>query len=368
MRTIVNLTSQLGDEIEFKIITGDRDALMENPYAGIEVETWLKIQKVQVYYVDKNKLSFVRWRKLLNNEEYDVLYLNSLFSFWFSIKPIILARLGLLRTPQILMAPRGELGGGALGTKARKKKMFLAFARYAKLYQRVVFQASSRYEQADIIRVFGDQVRIVVAPDIPALVSDAEKPKLRKKDNFARFIYLGRIEPVKNLKGALLTLLRCKQYCELRIFGPIRDNTYWEECKKLIVQMPKGINVKYIGEVDNSKIDEIFLSADYLFLPSLGENFGHVIYESLARGTPVLISDQTPWKNLQAMNVGWDIPLGATESWESAVSTCVSMSARNYESMSRACLDYARTFAHDSCLLKESFDLFDSFRSPLDMA
>ena len=40
--------------------------------------------------------------------------------------------------------------------------------------------------------------------------------------------------------------------------------------------------------------------SDYhlFFLPTLGENFGHAIFEALSVGVPVLISDQTPWTDV----------------------------------------------------------------------
>ena len=40
--------------------------------------------------------------------------------------------------------------------------------------------------------------------------------------------------------------------------------------------------------------------ADYhlFFLPTLGENFGHSIFEALSVGVPVLISDQTLWTKI----------------------------------------------------------------------
>ena len=48
---------------------------------------------------------------------------------------------------------------------------------------------------------------------------------------------------------------------------------------------------------------------DLFFLPTRGENFGHVIAEALSVGTPVLISDQTPWRKLAAVGLGHDLPL-----------------------------------------------------------
>jgi glycosyltransferase involved in cell wall biosynthesis len=39
-----------------------------------------------------------------------------------------------------------------------------------------------------------------------------------------------------------------------------------------------------------------FAQYDLFAFPSRGENFGHVVLESLSVGTPVLVSDRTPWK------------------------------------------------------------------------
>ena len=48
---------------------------------------------------------------------------------------------------------------------------------------------------------------------------------------------------------------------------------------------------------------------DLMLFPTLGENFGHVIFEALAAGVPVLVSDQTPWQDLDARGSGWVRPL-----------------------------------------------------------
>ncbi|MBN8497849.1 MAG: hypothetical protein J0M32_13465 [Candidatus Accumulibacter sp.] len=48
---------------------------------------------------------------------------------------------------------------------------------------------------------------------------------------------------------------------------------------------------------------------DRFFLPPFSENFGHAINEALSVGVPVLISDKTPWRNLQEKGMGWDLPL-----------------------------------------------------------
>jgi len=53
----------------------------------------------------------------------------------------------------------------------------------------------------------------------------------------------------------------------------------------------------------------VFSKYDLFFFPTRGENYGHVIAESLSVGTSVLTSDQTPWQRLPDDELGWDLPL-----------------------------------------------------------
>jgi glycosyltransferase involved in cell wall biosynthesis len=48
-----------------------------------------------------------------------------------------------------------------------------------------------------------------------------------------------------------------------------------------------------------------------MVLPTYNENFGYVILEALLAGCPVILSDQPPWRDLEARQVGWTIPLAS---------------------------------------------------------
>ena len=54
-------------------------------------------------------------------------------------------------------------------------------------------------------------------------------------------------------------------------------------------------------------------------MPSLGEGYGHAIIEAMTAGVPVLISDKTPWRDLHAAQVGWDISLDDIDGFVSAL-------------------------------------------------
>ncbi|MNF89332.1 Glycosyl transferases group 1 [compost metagenome] len=60
-----------------------------------------------------------------------------------------------------------------------------------------------------------------------------------------------------------------------------------------------------------SEVQKVFSQYDLFFFPTRGENYGHVIAESLSVGTPVLLSDQTPWRDLEPQGLGWDISLAS---------------------------------------------------------
>jgi len=93
------------------------------------------------------------------------------------------------------------------------------------------------------------------------------------------------------------------------IYGPIEDKSYWQDCLKLVQKLPSNIKVNYCGAVEADQVMDVLCAYDLFFFPTRGESYGHVIAESLSVGTPALISDQTPWKNLAIDSLGWDLPL-----------------------------------------------------------
>src|SRR5205807_53821 len=120
--------------------------------------------------------------------------------------------------------------------------------------------------------------------------------------------------------------------------GPQEDAGYWTECESLIARLPGNIEVRYCGFVPSEGVGEVMRQHDLYLLPTLGENFGHGILEALANGCPVLISDRTPWRGLEAQGVGWDLPLDQPERFRQALRQCLGMSAAEHRVWSeRAC-------------------------------
>jgi len=110
--------------------------------------------------------------------------------------------------------------------------------------------------------------------------------------------------------------------------------------------------------VEHESVGRIFAEHNLFLFPTLGENFGHVICEALSAGCPVLISDQTPWRNLQKEGVGWDIPLAETERFRAVLQQCVNGGDEWYASLAARASEYANKVVSDPAIVEENRRLF----------
>lgn len=308
MRTIANLVDNLGDEFDFRIITSDRDLLDTAPYHDIKQYAWTSVGKAQAYYVSPKQCGVLDWIRLLKETPHDILYLNSLFDPRFTLRPLV-ARLfsGRLSTP-VVIAPRGEFSPGALALKRWKKTVFLSLAKMTGLYRNVSWHASTEEEAQFIRQHFGSSAKVSIACNLPAKVPPLNRTE-KPGSGSLRIVFLSRISRMKNLDFALRVLAKSKVQIHFDIWGTLEDSVYWGECQDVIDMMPENVSVSYCGVADHNEVTNILSGCDLFFLPTRGENYGHAIAESLSVGTPVLIADTTPWKNLEAEGVGWDLPL-----------------------------------------------------------
>jgi glycosyltransferase involved in cell wall biosynthesis len=310
IRSLANLVERLGGEFEFHLITRDRDLGASEGYPGIEVDRWQKVGGATVYYAAPASLGPARLVSLIRSLNYEKLYLNSFFSPKLSIIPLILLALGAIRKTPVVIAPRGEFAPGALELKKFKKLCYMAFANLAGLYRHVTWQATSKHEEQDIKSRMGTGSRVLTVGNLsapPPGASSGRSPG--KAPGRLSIVFLSRIARNKNLLGALSSLRGAKGTMTFHIYGPREDEAYWAECAGVIAGLPPNVTVIYEGPVDNRKVPEVLAGHDLFFLPSMGENFGHAIAEALRSGVPALISDRTPWNDLEEFQAGWSIPV-----------------------------------------------------------
>lgn len=298
MRSISNMVNLMGNQFDINIVCRDRDMSDLTSYHNVLVDRWVSVGNAQVHYTSPKMLGLLGMFRILRDNNYDLIYINSFFSFRFSGLPMLLMFLGFFPRKPCLISPRGEFSKGAITLKWLRKYLYIKFIKIVGLYRHVNWQASSNFELIDICREFSvDASSVFVSTDLPSeKISNLEAKSQRGLEPL-RMIFISRISPKKNLDYLLRVLQSIVHPIRLTIQGPIECEKYWTKCKNLINDLPGNIEVFYRGEVLPEKVEEQFFLNDVFVFPTLGENFGHVIFESLAAGTPVLVSDETPWQS-----------------------------------------------------------------------
>lgn len=360
IRSVASMVGHLKNEFEFRIITSDSDLHADAPYENIKSNTWIKRDDGSyVYYFSSDNKSKANLKQLIFEEQADYIYLNSLFSVFYTLYPLMI-RKQFLPSRKLVLAPRGMLGKGALQIKSSKKKLFLTAAKLMGLYKNINWHASSEGEAEEIRNVFGKNARIHVAIDLvePRVLNSI--PRIKSVGTL-KAVFLSRISPKKNLDGtlSLLSKIPASNNIEFDIYGPIEDPEHWKKCEEIIATLPSNIKVNYKGVIENSEVISTLSNYHLSILLTFNENYGHSIVESMAAGCPVLLSDQTIWKNLKNKNAGWDIPLKNQDQILEAVIESCNWDQDNFNTMSNGALNFAREIFNDDHGIEQNKKLFN---------
>jgi len=356
LRTISNMAAHLSEIFDLKIIALNRDFDSHSSYPGINTNIWKKTTAGEIFYTDL-KVSF---RQEIKKLDFDIYYLNSLFSKNFSIKIILLRKLGLIPGKPVILAPRGEIMAGALAVKSFKKRIFLTLVKFLRLYDDVVWHASNNLEAQFIRREFGDQVKIKTAMDVPdfSLLENPAFSKKSKERGKLKILFLSVINPKKNLRFVIDVLNQVKGDFELDIFGPVKEHWYFEDCISAILPEKKD-RINYRGQIEHCRIAEIYPSYDIFFFPTLGENFGHVVFESLSLGCPVLTTNEVPWTDLEKHNAGWNIDLADKQDFIHLLEKLIDCDSDDFSKMVSGCREYTGMMINKDQLLEANRRLFE---------
>ena len=181
---------------------------------------------------------------------------------------------------------------------------------------------------------------------------------LNKSTDSVKLVNVARIAPEKNLLVALQILKLVKSNVEFDFFGPVYSQEYWKECKIVLDGLPSNIKANYKGSIESDRVLEQLKNYHYLFMPTRGENFGHIILQSLSVGCPVIISDKTPWLKLSEKNIGWDISLDNMQEFAEIIDFAAQVNQSDYDKMSKSAFDYAELYANNPLIIEQNRHLF----------
>jgi len=356
IRSLANLIAALQD-VQFHVVTRNTDHYSTEPYTNIKPNTWIKHSaNCQVFYFDEKSITLSAIKAMLSERDYDKVYLNSLFSPKFTLLPLIAIKQLKLKSKTIL-APRGMLKSGALSVKAGKKKAFLTISKMIGLYNGISWHATSEEEVKEIKQHFSKATNILLAPNIASTIA-GKKDKPLKKASELRLICIARISAEKGITEALTYLRDAQLKGNVRcdFYGTIQNEVYLNECKAMALSV-EGVAINFKGEVPPHEIPALLAQYHFFYMPTLGENFGHAIAEALNSATPVIISNKTPWRNLQAQNAGWDLPL-ESNAFVKVLGECLLMDHDSYQRKSESAYQLARSISLDEKIIEAQYSLF----------
>jgi len=357
IQSVANIVAHLREEFDFYIVTSDTDYCETMPYSSIKIDEWNLLPSGEnVYYISKNALNRSTIKKLIRKTEADVVYLNSVFSIYFTLYPLYYLR--KKKNRKIVIASRGMLAKSALGVKKTKKQIFLLSVKVLKLFDKVVFHASTENERKDIHLALGNTFQVIVAGNLPQKVDIALLPKRTKNEGEVKLINVARIAPEKNLLFAIRILKEVKANVVFDFYGPIYDNSYWEECKKELSELPPNITAEYKGSLEPENVLKELSHCHFMFMPTQGENFGHIILQSFSVGCPVIISNQTPWKELNKKGIGWDLELSSSIKFVRAIEDAAKMNQSEFQAFSLAAFNFSKAYINNAEIVQQNKELF----------
>lgn len=356
LKAFANQVAHFEGTIQFKIITRNTDYCETKPYEGVAYDTWVRRSpNSEVFYASKT--SFGLFRNMVKTLDYDAVYIHGVYSFWYSILPVLLTR--FLRNKRVVVSAHGMLGQHSLSVKSSKKELFLKAASLLGLYKNVIFHAANTAEADDVRKAIGSKAQIMVAEELPMKMELADWKPRRKNKGELSLVSVARISPEKNTKYALDVLLHCKHgLISYDIFGPVYDENYWNECLDVIKKMPANVTVTYKGSLQGDQVLETLSNYHCMFMPTNGENFGHTILESFMSSTPVIISQNTPWRNLPAHTAGWDLALDKPADFVETIQLVLNANQDEYNKTSEGALTFAKAFISDTSILEQNKRLF----------
>ncbi len=357
IRSVANIVDSLHNNFEFHIITSDRDLGDKSSYDNIELNVSIRRENYTITYLTPENQKQKVFKKIVTDVNPDKIYFNSLFSYKFTLLPLFFLR-RYAKPNSIILAPRGMLGKGALGLKKTKKTIFLKIGQIFKIYSGIIWHATTHDESNDIKIFFKKNVKIIIAENIP------EKPVKyieKEKKSVTKFVFISRISKKKNIFFALELFKHIKFNTNVifDIYGPAEDDDYMRDCQSKSNELSDNVSVQFKNELSHNKVSNTLQDYHFFLFPTLHENYGHAIYEAFSASCPVIISNNTPWKDLEEKKIGWDISLDNKEKFSEVIQKCIDMKQEEYNEISKNAFNFAKQFAENSEAIQQTKKLFE---------
>lgn len=244
---------------------------------GIEVSYFKRITKDHSHF--SPALLKAVWK---NAKTYDVLHIHA----WWNLVSVLSCLIAVARGIPVLVSPRGTLSAYSFRNKNTGIKGLLHRFLGKPLLTRCHIHTTSGRESEAISSLISPKSISTVSNFVKLPGSHSSKHSL--PSSTIKLIFLSRIEEKKGLDILITALASVDIPFHLTIAGDGHKD-YVAAQQALSIEKGLSDKITWAGFVHENKF-EVLGSHDLFILPSYDENFGNTVIESLAVGTPVLIS------------------------------------------------------------------------------
>lgn len=313
------LAKELGKLVELHVVTHKSS----NPLA---------LENCTVHFIDGDvwgRRMKAPWTNVLEEVKPDVVHINCCWIPEIAFAQKWAQQLGY----KVVLTPHGMLEPWIVSRHYWTKKVPALLLYQKRAVERADYlHATAESEKENLLKLGYNTKIEVIANGID--VDDITMKSSWKRNK--RILFLSRVHVKKGINFLIEAVAALKEEMDgysVDIAGE-GDEAYIEELKRLAGKSGVSDKVHFIGGVYGDRKWELFRQADLFVLPTHSENFGIVVAEALACGTPVVTTKGTPWEDLEDCHCGWWTEVG-TDATVKALRSFLQLSETELQEMGR---------------------------------
>jgi len=244
------------------------------------------------------------WLKLLEDIQPDIVHVNCCWTPQCAFTQ----KWAQAKGYKVVLTPHGMLEPWIMARNYWTRKLpALLLYQKAAMRKADMLHATANSEKANLLKLGYNN-------DITVIPNGIEPNKITLKTSWnstKSILFLSRVHVKKGIELLMeaVALLKEQMVNYKVIIAGEGDETYIQQLKQKAGELGVSTIIQFTGGVYGEQKWKLFQKADFFVLPTYSENFGIVVAEALASGTPVITTTGTPWQELSIEKCGWWIDL-----------------------------------------------------------